>query len=131
VLTGLSMRQYRQDPAWHSGREDLAAAVELVEEELQEGDGVVVSPYLYPVWYYAMNGAHFGLTWYSWPVPGDEEESSRAMEGFLPFVDEYERLWLIEEGVDIQTARQFREEFNLVETRRFGEDVWVRLYRVR
>jgi hypothetical protein len=130
ALMAVSMRLYRQDPAWHTGREDLAESVAFVEEQVQDGDGVVVAPYLYPVWYYAMNEAQFGRAWYSWPVPGDGEESSRAMEGFLPLADGYRRVWLIEEGADFSVEAQFREAFDLVETRRFGEDVWVTVFEV-
>jgi len=128
VLIGVSMHHYRQDPAWHAEREDLAAAVEMVEEGIQDGDGVVVSPYLYPVWYYAMNEARFGVSWYSWPVPGDEVAAEQAMAGFIPLAERYERAWLIEQGVELPTRAQFRETFALMETRRFGEDVWVSVY---
>ena len=130
VMIGISMRMYRPDPAWHFGREDLAAAVELVEMAMQEEDGVVISPYLYPVWYYAMNEAQFGASWYSWPVPGDEDAADQALEGFLLLAEEYERVWLIEEGLEFPAGAQFREAFELVETRRFGEDVWVSVYAV-
>jgi hypothetical protein len=128
MVMAVNMRLYRLDPAWYAEREDLAAAVELVESEVQGGDGVVVSPYLYPVWYFAMNEAQFGRVWYSWTVPGDEEMSARAMEGFLLLAQEFERVWLIEEGADFPTTGQFRESFDLVETQRFGEDVWVTLF---
>ena len=131
MVTGGNMRLYRQDPVWYAGREDFAAAEALVKAEMAEGDGVVVSPYLYPIWYHAMNEAQFGQAWYSWPVPGDEAESERAMAGFLPLAEGYERVWLIEEGLDFPAGEQFRDVFDLVETRRFGEDVWLSVFAVQ
>lgn len=134
VMTGVSMSLYQQDPAWYGDRDDFAMAVGLVETQMQGGDGVVISPYLYPLWYYAMNEAGFG-TWYSWPVPGDEEAAEQALEGFIPLAEGYERVWLIEEasvpGGDFPAAAQFGEEYDLLETRHFGEDVRVSVYEVR
>ncbi len=132
MVMAVNMRLYRLDPAWYAEREDLAAAVELVELEVQGGDGVVVSPYLYPVWYFAMNEAQFGRVWYSWPVPGDEEMSERAMEGFY-IVGAGVRARLVDRGRrrNFPTTGQFREAFDLVETQRFGEDVWVTVFAVQ
>ncbi len=135
TVVGVNMRLYRQDPAWYAEREDFAEAGALVQAEMAEGDGVVVAPYLYPVWYYAMNDAQFDGGWYSWPVPGDAAESERALEGFLSLSAEYERVWLIEEasvpGGDFPAATQFGEEYDLLEELTFGDDVRVSVFAVQ
>lgn len=119
VVTGFSMSVNRQDPAYHPDREDFAAAERLVESSLAKGDGVIVSPYLYPLWYHAMNEAQFDQPWYSWPVPGDAEESSEALDRFMPDASRYQRMWLIEErsaaGDPYPAAGQLAGRFNLVE----------------
>jgi hypothetical protein len=134
LTVGITMRLNRQDPAWYAGREDFAAAEALVQTEMAEGDGVIVSPYLYPVWYYAMNDVQFDGGWYSWPVPGDATESERAMAGFHSLAEGLDRVWLIEEasvpGGDFPAAAQFGEEYDLLGTRPFGDDVRVSLYEV-
>lgn len=134
LVMGVNMRLNRQDPVWYAEREDFAAAEALVQTEMTDGDGVIVSPYLYPLWYHAMNSAQFGNIWYSWPVPGDETESERAMERFLPLAEGLERLWLIEErsaaGGGFPAAAQFGEQFALVEEWTFGDDVRVSVFAV-
>ena len=134
AVTGVNMRLYRQDPAWYSGREDFAAAEALVQAELADGDGVIVSPYLYPLWYHAMNEGQFGEGWYSWPLPGDEEAAEQAMEDFLSLAQGYERLWLIEEasvaGEAYPVEGQFGEHFELVGEWVLGDDVRVSVFDV-
>ncbi|MCD4672486.1 MAG: hypothetical protein K8R77_07480, partial [Anaerolineaceae bacterium] len=140
VVAGFSMGVNRQDPAYYPDREDFAAAEHLVESSLAKGDGVIVSPYLYPIWYHAMNEAQFGQPWYSWPVPGDAEESSEALDRFMPNASRYQRMWLIEErsaaGNPYPTAGQLAGHFNLVEQWAYFDEtgersVQVSLFEVR
>ena len=135
MVMAVNMRLYRLDPAWYTEREDFASAEAFVQDKMAAEDEVVISPYLYPLWYHAMNEAQFGKAWYSWPVPGNEAEEERAMEGFLPLVGGVDRLWLIEQrsavGEEFPAAAQFGEQFALVEGWTFGDDVRVSVFAVQ
>lgn len=101
VLVGAvwwSMFHFSRDGLYALEREELSAAEEWVKAGLVEGDVLVIAPYLYPVWYHALNFGQFPQPWYSWPVPGEDDTSAAALERFLPVASQYQRVWLIEEG---------------------------------
>ena len=126
-VLGFSGKAFASDPAYARQRGELAAAEVWVAALLEEGDGIIISPYLYPVWYHTINGAGFGQPWYSWPVPEDDEAAKAALERFREAASSYRRVWLIEErstwGEPFPAGGQLQVPFELVETRTFLDAV--------
>ena len=109
----------RSDPAFAAQRLELTAVETCVASALKEGDEIIIAPYLYPVWYHAINGAGFGQPFYSWPVPGDDAAVETTLQRFDEITLDARRVWLIEErsvqGIPFPAGKQLQGRYLRVE----------------
>jgi hypothetical protein len=93
----LMLTAYRHDPQYSVWRLDVLAAEKHLAANAEEGDVVLVYPYLGGDWYYFMNFYSGELPWYSLPSTfpaGGEDATTDLISSLYP---SYDRIWLVAE----------------------------------
>lgn len=98
LIPFLMLTAYKQDFQYAAWRLDILAAENHLTENGEEGDVILVYPYLGGDWYYFINFYSGELPWYSLPTTfpsGGGEATTDLIRALSP---SYDRIWLLAES---------------------------------
>ncbi|MGD8455700.1 MAG: hypothetical protein PVF83_04880 [Anaerolineales bacterium] len=127
LVPALMLAAYKNDPHYGAWRLDILEAEKHLNENAQEGDVLLIYPYLGTDWYYFINFYGGELPWYSLPPDYPITEEDTTTDLILSLYESYARVWLLVEITPAESATTHAFE-TLTYFGQLGDDRMWELY---
>jgi len=111
ALPAMILVGYRNDPRYGANRSDVVQTAAVLESEVEQGDVILVFPYLRTSWNYMLNFYQGETDWYSLPNTYPAGDVSSTLHLVDRFGEKYSRIWLVVETGSWEPVPTFLESY--------------------